>query len=170
MFNTHECPICLEVLDDDTQYSVTKCCKQTFHAKCIDKMTTDVCPLCRREMGINLNRSDDHIIYSTFINNGRYESRPILNVQINFTNVGATEQRIRTITVSSIQREIEEQARRQTEHARQRMEITQVTIEQIRRQRQLAEQNNLQQERNSEIRREPSWLERFGECIACLIN
>lgn len=159
MSDNYECSICLELIDDnDMQNSVTKCCKQKFHTKCIDKMTTDVCPLCRREMGINVGRSDDDIIYPIFIDNSGYELRPMPNVQIHFINFSTNS------IQSEIQREIREQARRETEHARQRMEITRVTIEQIRRQRQLAEQNNLQRVR------EPSWLERFGECIACLIN
>lgn len=48
-----ECVICLELLSN--QNICTTKCNHIFHANCVASMNTDVCPLCRQKMCINLH-------------------------------------------------------------------------------------------------------------------
>jgi len=60
---TEECAICRELLNEDV-YN-TKC-KHQFHKTCLKRMNNDICPLCRKNMGINIEigRSFDDTLRS----------------------------------------------------------------------------------------------------------
>jgi hypothetical protein len=65
---TEECAICFGLLNEDV-YN-TKC-KHQFHKSCLKKMHNDKCPLCRQQMGINVeiyeNEFLSYIIQQTIL-------------------------------------------------------------------------------------------------------
>jgi hypothetical protein len=64
----HECPICYEKIENDTNVSISPC-KHTFHTSCLLSCGS-TCPMCRRNMIYNItsrNRLYTHNEYKQFM-------------------------------------------------------------------------------------------------------
>ena len=75
-----ECPICMEDVhaDDITTYGVPNCvtCENNhfLHRECFDKMTTKICPLCRKPVIYNCRGYQGYRVRPTY-NTGGYHKR-----------------------------------------------------------------------------------------------
>lgn len=60
------CPICLEILDDETTIIIVGCCSKQFHTECLMKCIKNECPLCRAPR-VKVNEVNEEIIRGTVV-------------------------------------------------------------------------------------------------------